>query len=47
MALRLVLIGRAFVSEMVLGATDHAEVVLAMTFLFFREELSVWPQDLR
>ena len=39
------LIGGAFVSKVILGAANHAKVVLAATFLLFREELPVRPED--
>jgi len=41
----LVLIGGALVHEMVLGTADHTEVVLATTFLFFWEKLTIQTQD--
>ena len=45
MSLQLVVVGWALVSEMALGAADHAEVVLAMMFLFFWEELAIGAED--
>lgn len=43
--LRFVFVGGAFVGEVILRAADHAEVVLAATFLLFWEELPVGPED--